>query len=95
MNIYESRWNNAKRIAEKINKFIDEGYVVLDDEGSRVIDKFIITENEISRKIDNYELSYFIADRDCDEGLYTTIEKYNARFFDWIVIDPKHINKIV
>lgn len=36
MDIYKARWENAKRIAEKINSYLDAGYFVFDEDGNKI-----------------------------------------------------------
>lgn len=95
MNNYERRWNNAKRIAERINSFIDDGYMVFDDDGEVVGRKFIITDYDISYPIgENSNLIYFINDVGLDNGIHTVISEYNKQFSDWKVVYPYDIQKL-
>lgn len=96
MDIYEARWKNAKRIAERIKEMQDKGWLVF-DEDRRIVHKFSIEKNRdgeeciVERYSGSFSVNYFVNDKYWDEGLYTTIAEYNKRFRDWKCIDPKNI----
>lgn len=98
MNIYEARWNNALRIAIKINSYIDQGYLVFNDENEIITGKFRITDKEIvlipDQTKQNCVYGYFLKDRDWDEGMYTTIKEYNEPFSKWTFVHPKNIKRL-
>lgn len=95
MNTYEARWQNAKRIAEKIIEMQEKGWIIF-DENNEAIMPFAITKDGdggdiIAEVCSNITIKYFVNNKDWDEGLYTSIAEYNKRFKDWKCIDPKNI----
>ena len=95
-NIYESRWNNAKRIAKLVNDLLDHGNFIFDKEGEKV-DPFVINEeqgkiyqesNKICRWI------WFINDPNMDNGSNMTIEDYDKQFDGWTYISPKDVHEL-
>ena len=94
MNKYQARWNNAVRMAEKINRLLDAGYMVFDD-GEHIEYRFIITNDEVILKIsETSSIMYFIKDPELDNGMYTSIPEYNAQFKDWKYVAPKNIKSV-
>lgn len=53
MDIYKARWNNAVKIANKINELLDEGYVILDEWGKK-IGMFSVKYDEIRCNIEGF-----------------------------------------
>lgn len=98
MDIYKSRWENAKRIAEKINSFLDVGCLVFDENGNQISRKFEIKESWPGSGIEeivNGCCFYFINSKTLDNGLYTTIEEYNSKFKKWKIVRPEHIISLI
>jgi len=95
MNMYEARWNNAVSIAEKVNDYLEKGFMVFDDSGQAVKMKFEITEESIHLPVsDQCKFIYFLNDREMDNGMYTKIADYNAQFKDWKIVHPKDISDL-
>lgn len=97
MNIYEARWQNALRIANKINSFIDEGYLVFNDDNEIITGRFRITDKEIVLAPDKDSrcvYGYFMNNKDWDEGIYTPIKEYNEPFKKWKFVHPKDIKRL-
>lgn len=95
MDIYEARWQNAKRIAKRIIEMQNAGWIIF-DENSEAIMPFAIIKNSsgdeiIAEVCDNITIQYFVNSKEWDEGLYVSIAEYNKRFKDWKCIDPKNI----
>ena len=95
MDIYEARWRNAKRIAERIIEMQEKGWLVF-DENNFIIGKVEIIKDCFSIECiietkDSIVDYWFENDIGADEGLYTTISDFNKRFKDWKCIDPKKI----
>lgn len=96
MNIYLARWNNAKRIAEKINSLIDAGYLILDENKEPITCRFVIEEDEVYLPLGiNCNWIFFRNEPGMDDGLYTTIYEYNKHFSGWTYISPKDIKHLV
>jgi hypothetical protein len=94
MNIYTARYNNAKRIAEKINEYIEKGCIIINEYGEIVTGRFHITEKEISLKYaENFRITYFINDSRLDNGALDSIKKYNVKFSKWKIIDSKNVKQ--
>ena len=92
MDIYKARWENAKRLAEKINSYFDAGYLIFNEYGERVTEKFLIKETWIgSEEIICGNLCYFIRDIRLDNGMYTKISEYNSKFKNWKIVRPEHL----
>jgi hypothetical protein len=97
MNIYDARWNNAVKIAEKINGYLAQGFIIFDEENEMVEFPFEIREdseiadcNGIFRKIgEGCVLMHFLKDMEADNGYYDKIADYNAPFKKWKIIDPR------
>ena len=95
MNIYEARWNNAVKIAEKINSFLDRGFLIFNGDDEIINKKFAISNDEIYLPlICNCNLGYFLKNTDYDEGMFTTIKEYNKQFKDWKFIHPNDIKRL-
>ena len=93
MSKYESRWQNAVAIANRINELLAQGYIVLD--GDRLPSKkFVVTDSEIKCGSDHIFTVYFEKDIDLDMGMNTSIKDYNAQFKSWVTIHPKHFQLI-
>lgn len=95
MDIYEARWQNAKKIAERIIEMQSNGWLIFDGE-NKIAHKFAIEKDSygkdrIVERYDGITIEYFANDRDWDAGLYTTIAEYNKQFAGWKCIDPKNI----
>ena len=86
MDIYKARWENAKRIAVKINSYLDAGCIVFNEDGEMISEKFTITDSICCGNV-----GYFYNNKNCDEGLYTTIDDYNSKFKKWKIVRPEHI----
>lgn len=94
MNIYNARWENAKRIAEKINSYLDSGYLVFNEDGERVSEKFLVKSFHGSEEIVCGNLGYFINSKDLDNGMYTKISEYNSKFKSWKIVRPDDIKSL-
>jgi hypothetical protein len=94
MDIYTARWENACRIASKINDFIEKGYIIFNEDDEKV-DGFIIREDRIFQNVnDNCSYIFFLNDKEFDNGYYTKIKEYNKQFKDWYCVHPKDYKKI-
>lgn len=95
MNIYELRWHNAVRTANKINALLASGHLVFDENGDLVLQPFKISRDEIKLPIgDRCAVLYFLRDPEFDNGAHTKIEEYNNQFSNWKAVDPKYIFSI-
>lgn len=96
MNMYESRYRNAKRIMDKINDLIAQGYRVI-DEDNNVVEQIIEEDDTISyttKQFPDARDSLFVNDVEWDDGIHTTIKEFNKRFEDWTYLNPKYIKKL-
>ena len=80
--IYEARWENAKRIARIVQSYIDNGHVVLDHDGD-LVNSMEIGANSVYTEHDNMRVVYYVHDKDWDDGYYTPIDEYNQQFAEW------------
>jgi len=78
-----ARWNNAKRIGEKIKSFTDKGYLVYDGEGDLITDITINNQGVFATLDKSCQLSLFLNDIELDNGMYTNIKEFNERFKSW------------
>jgi hypothetical protein len=100
MNNYEARWNNALRIANAINQYIDDGYIVLDHHNSPVPrmtigpDSISIIHEDVLSKS---RMTYMIFENnpDYDHGVYTTIREFNDTFKDWTIAKKVDMGNIL
>ena len=94
MDIYKARWENAKRIAEKINSYLDARCLVFDEDNNLISGKFEIKKTYSGSDVEeivNGSCFYFINDKNLDNGLYTEIDEYNLIFKKWKIVRPEHI----
>ena len=87
--IYAARWKNAQRIGNKLKKYQEEGYLILNADGQKVGTVRIDDEGLF---IDNG--SYFLNEINLDNGYYDSVKTFNSWFKDWKIIHPKHIKRI-
>ena len=95
MNIFECRWKNAVRIAQKINNYLTADYLVFNEHNELITHKFQITEKDIMLLTPDGKVLYFLRDSDYDEGMYTKIKDYNAKFAGWKVVKKQDMIPIV
>ncbi len=90
--VYEARWNHAMKIALKVNKLIDKGYLVYDEEGQS-IKKFTF---EGSKIIFDECIIFINGDKEWDDGAHDTITEFDKSrgIKDWKYIHPKHIHQL-
>lgn len=96
INIYDARWMNAIRIHTRLNKLLDEGYIIIKDDEhweyeNKYCSKFVITEKNI---VEDKCYVYFINDIDLDNGMHTKIKDYNKQFENWKAYHPKDIKSV-
>lgn len=98
MNIYDARWQNALKIANKINLYLEQGYLVFNDDNEIITGRFRITEDEITllpeKDKNSCVYGYFLKDKEWDEGMHTTIKEYNEPFKKWRFVHPKDIKRL-
>ena len=95
MNKFTARYNNAKRIMNKINDLLQKGYQVIDENGYNV--ETIAEENDTisyTLKGSLIRCSLFMNDIDFDDGMHTTIKEFNKSFESWTYINPNHIKQL-
>lgn len=86
----KARWNNAKKIGTKIKSFIDNGYIVYDEDGD-VIPDIEINDEGVFAKLDEYcQIILFLNDTELDNGMYTPIKEFNETFKKWSFVDPNN-----
>jgi len=88
MNMYEARWENAKKKCVKIQKLLEKGYLIFDADGNKI--------HTAGIKDDTFYINnsfYFINDINLDNGLYETIKEFNKSFSDWVYVHPKNVKK--
>jgi len=85
MNIYKARWEHAKKLALRYNKYFEKGYIAILDDGECqefVKGPFEITEDEVVLRLgdDCGTVSFFVYDENYDDGYYTPIKEITASF---------------
>ena len=91
----ESRKNNAIRIAKEINNYLNQGYLVFNEDNEIVARNFEITEEGVLLPIsDKSKIIYCSFDENLDNGLYTPIKEYNTQFKKWKIVHPKYIKTL-
>lgn len=95
MNKFTARYNNAKRIMNKINDLLQKGYKVIDENGYNV-ESIIEADNTIyyTLKGSLIRCSLFMNDIDFDDGIHTPIKEFNKSFESWVYINPNHIKQL-
>lgn len=97
MNMYQARYNNAKRIKNKINELISQGNKVLDEQGNNV-SSIVEDDDSIVYTIDGHDNAryiLFINDVELDNGIYTPIKEFNKQFLGWTWYKPSDVNKLI
>ena len=100
MNIYQARFENAKRIARKMNELLARGYIILDPNGGRIDNPFEITDTavyEVHRKDESgtSRSVHFEMEKNYDHGMYTPIQEYNKFYDNWVAIHPRHFKSVM
>lgn len=96
MNIFESRYRNAKRIMNKINDLLKKGYRIIDADDN-IVEKVVENNDTISYTIKNCPNNHyniFINDVECDDGMHTKIVDFNKQFESWTYLNPKCIKML-
>lgn len=95
MNIYEARFKNAIRWAEKINSLLDLGYKIFNNDGESVVNKFVITDTSVYYPWDdNCRLTYFELETYSEE-YWKTISEYDKYFNNWTYVNPCDIHTLI
>jgi hypothetical protein len=93
--MYEKRWENAVRIAHKINDSLDKGYLVFNSENALLDGKFRVDDEGVFLPLGEHcQLMYFVNDIELDNGYYTTIKRYNEQFKGWRYVKPENVKKL-
>ncbi len=86
----KKRWKKAKKFIKKINKLIDQGYLIFDDYGEKIDRRFIITKNQISLKTHEWvEEVFFVYNTELDNGCHESHKEWTQRFMEWRVVRPE------
>lgn len=95
MNKFTARYNNAKRIMNKINDLLQKGYQVIDENGYNV-ESINEANDTISYTLSgsNIRCSLFMNDIDFDDGMHTPIKEFNKSFELWTYVNPIHIKHL-
>lgn len=92
--IYKARYKNALRIANVVNGLLSKGYLVLDEEGNKVLPFEVDEKGDIyQRTSDMCKAVHFINDKKLDNGYHTPIKEYNSYYSNWTYINPRAIRK--
>jgi len=96
VDIYKARWENAVRIAERVNQYVEQGYFIMTDDELQVTEKFRIADTEIKLPIgDKCTWLCFENDKETDHGLYTKISDFNAQFKKWKIVAPENVVNLI
>lgn len=91
--VRQARLNNARRVGERIKGLIEEGHLVIDDEGEVVRTvRFEGFRGNGGLCID--QVVWMDDDPTGDNGLELTIAEFNAQFAGWKAIHPKHFRRV-
>ena len=89
-----ARWNNAKKIGEKIKSYTDKGYIVYDEEGD-IITGITINDEGVFAILDKTcKVSLFLNNIELDNGMYTNVKDFNEQFKKWKFVNPENILSI-
>jgi hypothetical protein len=88
--LQRARWNNAKKIGNKIKSFIDKGFIVYDEDEEVVHDIIINDEGVFAKVSDKCQIMLFLNDTELDNGMYTPIKEFNETFEKWSFVDPNN-----
>jgi hypothetical protein len=87
MNIYEARWRNIVKQAQKVNNMLAKGYIGIefDPDGKfppEIVNvPFTITDTEVVQKVSEQESWFWFGnDLEFDHGMYDTIKEVNEQF---------------
>jgi hypothetical protein len=91
--MYVARLKNARRIGHKLKHYLKAGYLIFDEQNSRV------TSVHFKGFAGNVGLSvghtvYMDADTNLANGMELTITEFNALFKDWTIVHPRHFVKL-
>lgn len=84
MDRFEARWNNALKIAHKINEYIQSGHVVCEDMNNMIYN-VEISKNSIDLIFKDITVVFFEKDKTFDHGMHTTIKEFNSQFGNWMI----------
>jgi hypothetical protein len=96
--LFHARWNNAVKIATKVNELMAKGYTVLDSGGAPVMYPIEIdtqARTVTRRHSSNCTSHMFEWKEDYDHGLYTTIKDFNDHYRTWKAFHPRDVKRIV
>ena len=89
----KARWENAQRIGNKLKSLLDDGIILYNEDGDRVMD-IEVDDTGFYEVMGNCKIMYFINDTELDNGMYTSIKEFNKLFDGWTYVDPSHRKKI-
>ena len=95
------RFLYAKKFAEKINEYIDNGYLVIDSDGMILSQegKFVFDGCEVCFLSGNCKYGWVGSVYDDDDKLYLLESEFSfknikKRFQEVCIVNPKHIKKV-
>lgn len=92
--VYEARLRNARKVGERLQRLVDEGHMVLDENGERIgAIEFRGFHGAGGLTIGN--VVYMHDDREWDNGLELTVKEFNALFAGWRAVHPRHLRPVV
>jgi len=83
-----ARWRAAKAEAEKINRYLEKGYLVLHRGTPNRIGKLTIERDGIVEYHDHVSFRWFELDTEYDHGIYNSIKETRRRFRNIEVFKP-------
>lgn len=86
MRVFEARKKFAIKEAQRIQGFLDRGYLVMD--GKERVKEMRITNNDVRETDGNYNKIWFSFDREADDGAYTPIPELRALFRGLEIFKP-------
>ncbi len=95
-NVFEDRWNSICKIVNKLNKYMEDGYIVYGADGEvQKTFEFINNGTEIvHRYSDTCTGLVFENNPNMDHGLYTPIKETNKQFEGWTMVPPSNVIKV-
>lgn len=92
--VYEARLRNARKVGERLQRLVDEGYMVLDEE-SQIIGKIEHKGFGDAGGLSIGNVVYMHDDPECDNGLELTVKEFNALFSTWRAVHPRHQRRVL
>jgi hypothetical protein len=92
----KERWNNAETFARKVMILQSQGCTIFNEDKDAVGQFTIKNGNEILEAMGGgSSITWFENNIECDHGLFTPIEEWNAQFKDWKFTKPNSMEPLL